>query len=250
MIYKCKKREYVLKLAEKLKDVTSIIYSLRLHETENINVIVGWVPIPMTNDDVHEELENIDGKVVKVTTKKNKGGLLSGIRIVSISKTMLKENPLPSYTTIKGSEICVTYTGQTVTCRFCAKTGHVQSNFTKKLQDFPQLGNQSTRITTQNADGLTMNRSNSTSSSSNEPINLSKRKRTFNNSYLKTTNVPPSKQTQMTSNSLNDKEDNYNKQSSTFLKTSGEVNLMRQLCFFSFLSPLAKFQCIKLVNVS
>ena len=65
----CKKREYVLELAEKLKDVTSI-YNLRLYETENINVIVGWVPIPMTNDDVHKELENIVGKVVKVTAKK------------------------------------------------------------------------------------------------------------------------------------------------------------------------------------
>ena len=37
----CKKREYVLELAEKLKDVTSI-YNLRLYETENIAVIVGW----------------------------------------------------------------------------------------------------------------------------------------------------------------------------------------------------------------
>ena len=71
----------------------------------------------MTNDDVHKELENIVGKVVKVTAKKNRDGLLSGIRIASIPKTMLEENPLPSYFTIKGSEIYVTYTGQTVTCR-------------------------------------------------------------------------------------------------------------------------------------
>ena len=208
----CKKREYVLELAEKLKDVTSI-YNLRLYETENINAIVGWVPIPMTNDDVHKELENIVGKVVKVTAKKNRDGLLSGIRIASIPKTMLEENSLPSYITIKGSETYVTYTGQTVTCRYCAKTGHVQSNCTKRLRDFPQLGNQTIRITTQNADDLTMNRSNSTSSSSNEPINLSKRKRTFSNSNLKITDVLPSKQPQMTSNNLNDIEDNNNKQS-------------------------------------
>ena len=71
----CKKREYVLELAEKLKDVTSI-YNLRLYETENINVVVGWVPIPMSNDDVHKELENIVGKAVKVTAKKNGDGLL------------------------------------------------------------------------------------------------------------------------------------------------------------------------------
>ena len=91
----CKKREYVLELAEKLKDVTSI-YNLRLYETENINVIVGWVPIPMTNDDVHKELENIVGKVVKVTAKKNRNGLLSEIRIISIPKIMLEETPCPA----------------------------------------------------------------------------------------------------------------------------------------------------------
>ena len=126
---------------------------------------------------------------------------------------MLEENPLPSYITIKGSEIYVTYTGQTVTCRYCAKTGHVQSYCTKRLRDFLQLGNQTTRITTQNADDLTMNRSNSTSSSSNKPINLNKRKQTFSNSNLKTTDVLPSKQIQMASNNLNDTEDNNNKQS-------------------------------------
>ena len=116
----CKKRDYVLELAEKLKDVISI-YNLRLYETENINVIVGWVPIPMTNDDVHKELENIVGKVVKVTAKKNRDGFLSGIRIACIPKTMLEEDPLPSYITMKGCEIYVTYTGQTVTLQVLCK---------------------------------------------------------------------------------------------------------------------------------
>ena len=43
----CKKGEYVLERAGKLKEVTSA-HNLRLYETENINVILGWVPIPMT----------------------------------------------------------------------------------------------------------------------------------------------------------------------------------------------------------
>ena len=131
---------------------------------------------------------------------------------------------------MKGCEIHDTYTGQTVTCRYCAKTGHVQSNCTKRLLDFPQLGNQTTRITTQNADDLTMNRSNSTSSSSNEPINLSKRKRTFSNSNLKTTDVLPSKQTQMTFNNLDDIEDKSNKQShSTEMVTQQENDPLSEI---------------------
>ena len=140
----------------------------------------------MTDEDVHKELKNIAGIVIKVAAKKNKDGLLSGIRIAitRIPKTMLEQNPLPSYISIKGNDIYVTYTGQIVTCMYCAKAGLLQSNCTKRQKDFPQLGNQTTLITAQNADDLTMNLSNSTSSSSNEPINLSKRKRTFSNSSL------------------------------------------------------------------
>ena len=48
------------------------ICDLGLYETENINVMVGWVPIPMTNDDVHKELENIVGKKVKIQPKRIK----------------------------------------------------------------------------------------------------------------------------------------------------------------------------------
>ena len=39
---------------------------------KNNNVIIGWVPVPMTNEGVHKELENIVGKVIKVTAKKVK----------------------------------------------------------------------------------------------------------------------------------------------------------------------------------
>ena len=91
----CKMREYVLELEEKLKSVTSI-YKLRLYESENINVILEWVPIPLTNEETKLEIEKKVGKVVRVLAKKHKDGLLSGIRIVTIPKTSLEQNPLPS----------------------------------------------------------------------------------------------------------------------------------------------------------
>ena len=137
-----------------------------------------------TNDDIQKELENVIRKVVKVTARKHKDGLLSGIRVVTVPKTLLERNPLPSYITVKGNKLYVTYAGQTVTCRYRGKAGHVQSDCTKKLEDFPQLGNHRTQNSSENTVNLTMNRSDSTSSCANEPINLSKRKQTFSHSNL------------------------------------------------------------------
>ena len=67
----CKTIQYVVELEEKLGNVKSI-YNLRLYEWENINVILGWVPIPMTNEEIKTEVEKKVGKVIKVTAKKHK----------------------------------------------------------------------------------------------------------------------------------------------------------------------------------
>ena len=45
-----------------------------------------------------------------------------------MNKNELETNPLPSYIFIDGFELYVTYKGQTVTCKFCSETGHVQMN--------------------------------------------------------------------------------------------------------------------------
>ena len=136
----CKTRENVMELFEMLKNV-SAIYKLRLYESENVHIILGWVPIPMENQKIQEEIEKQFGKVIKVTAKKYKDGLLSGVRIVTMAKNIVASNPLPSYLSIDGNELYVTYPGQTATCRYCGEIGHVQSNCTKRMKDFPLLGN-------------------------------------------------------------------------------------------------------------
>ena len=85
----CKTKEYVLELEEKLKSVTSIC-KLRLYESENINIILGWVPISLTNEEIKLAIEKKVGKVVRVSAKKHKDGILSGIRTVTIPKTSLE----------------------------------------------------------------------------------------------------------------------------------------------------------------
>ena len=72
----------------------------------------------MANEEIKAEVEKKVEKVIKVSAKKHKDGLLSGIRIVAILKTMIEQNPLPSYISILGNELYVTYTGQTVTYRY------------------------------------------------------------------------------------------------------------------------------------
>ena len=59
----------------------------------------------MTNEEIKTEVEKKVGKVIKITAKKHKDGLLSGIRIVTISKTIVEQNPLPSYISILGNEL-------------------------------------------------------------------------------------------------------------------------------------------------
>ena len=122
----CKTTQYVVELEDKLRNVKSI-YHLRLYESENINVILGWVPIPMTNEEIKTGVEKKVGKVIEVTAKKHKDELLPGIRVVTLPKTMVDHNLLPSYIFIVGNKLYVTYTGQTVTCRYCQEAGHMQS---------------------------------------------------------------------------------------------------------------------------
>ena len=55
--------------------------------------------------------------MIKVSAKKHKDGLTLGIRIVTIPQTVIELNPLPSYISIHGNELYVTYIGQTVTFR-------------------------------------------------------------------------------------------------------------------------------------
>ena len=60
----CKTRHNVLELYELLKEV-DFIYNLNLYETENINVLVGWVPIPMANEVIQKNIEMNYGKVLR-----------------------------------------------------------------------------------------------------------------------------------------------------------------------------------------
>ena len=111
---------------------------MRLYEPDYINVLLGWVPIPMSNDSIRQSIESVFGKVVKITEKKHEDGLLSGIRILSTRKDELDSNPLPSYIKIDGLELYMTYQGQEITCKYCGDTGHLQVHCEKRLLDYPQ----------------------------------------------------------------------------------------------------------------
>ena len=139
----CKKRENVLELFEILKKCDSA-YNVRLYESEHVNVLLGWVPIPLSNDIIKKSIEEVFGKVIKITEKRHKDGLQSGIRLISMSKNDVEMNPLPSYIYINGYELYVTYPGQAITCKYCGETGHMQAECKKRKSDFPALQKNST----------------------------------------------------------------------------------------------------------
>ena len=65
----CKKREITLELYKIFKKCDSV-YNIRLYQTEHVNVLLGWVPIPLSNDIIKKSIEEVFGKVIKVTEKK------------------------------------------------------------------------------------------------------------------------------------------------------------------------------------
>ena len=134
----CNTRKDVLELFKELKKVNTV-FNIHLYQSQFVTVVLGWVPIPMTNNLIKKEIEKQYGEVLDIQCKKYKDGLLSGIRLVSMQKSTLDQNPIPSYIKINSFEIYVTYPGQQSTCRYCSETGHEQSSCPKKLNDFPSL---------------------------------------------------------------------------------------------------------------
>ena len=86
-----------------------------------------------------QELEANFGAILKITDKKHSNGLRSGMRIVTMKKSDLQSNPIPSYIHVSSCEIYVTYQGQVITCKYCGEAGHVHSECHKRAIDFPAL---------------------------------------------------------------------------------------------------------------
>ena len=117
------------------------IYNLRLYETQNINIIINWVPIPTANETIQNFIEQNCGKVIKTADKKQRDGLRSQSRILVTSKNDIESKPISSYINVEGFELYVTYPGQLLTCKYCHEVGHVQSDCEKHLADYPSLNN-------------------------------------------------------------------------------------------------------------
>ena len=125
----------LLELYVKHKDI-EFIYKLALYEAVNINILLGWVPIPMPNGKKQELGANFD-TVLKFTDKKHSDSLRSDLRIVTMKKSDLQSNPIPSYIQVSDCEVYVTYQGQVITCKYFGEAGHVQSECHKRATDFP-----------------------------------------------------------------------------------------------------------------
>ena len=132
----CKRRDDVLELYRKIQAVSDII-KVKLYETDNIHVVVKWVPIPMSNERIKTAFENIFGPVLKIMQRKCKDGLISGVRILIMEKRVLESNPIPSYVHIDDNQLYVTNDGQNFTCKYCGNVGHKQIDSNKRAEDFP-----------------------------------------------------------------------------------------------------------------
>ena len=90
----CKKRKDVLELYDKPQKVDAVAF-VKLCEQDNVNVVVGWVPIPMPNEHVKSAFQTAFGPVIKVLRRKCRDGLVSGVRILIMQKDVLEKK---SYT--------------------------------------------------------------------------------------------------------------------------------------------------------
>ena len=123
---------------KKIQAVSDII-KVKLYETDNIYVVVGWVSIPLSNERNKNAFKNIFGPVLKIMQRKCKDGLISGVRILIMEKRVLESNPIPSYVHIDGNQLYVTYDGQNFTCKYCGNVGHKQIDCNKRAKNFSIL---------------------------------------------------------------------------------------------------------------
>ena len=86
----CQTRKNVLELCEKLR-IHEKIGITRLYESDKTYPAFSWVPIPFLNLLIQQRLEADYGKVLKVLRKKDKNGLLPGIRIITMNASDLKK---------------------------------------------------------------------------------------------------------------------------------------------------------------
>ena len=52
----CKTRQDTIQLYEKFKQI-DFVYNIRLYEFDNINVLLGWVPFPLSNEKIKRTIE-------------------------------------------------------------------------------------------------------------------------------------------------------------------------------------------------
>ena len=64
----CKARQDTLQFYENLKQV-DFVYDIWLYESDNINVLLDWVPISLSNDKIKATIEEKFGKVIKIKVK-------------------------------------------------------------------------------------------------------------------------------------------------------------------------------------
>ena len=89
----CKTRKDVLELYDKLQKMDAVAF-VKLYEQDNVNVVIGWVPIPMPNERIKSAFQNAFGPVIKFLQKKCRDGLVSGVRIIIMQKGVSEKNPI------------------------------------------------------------------------------------------------------------------------------------------------------------
>ena len=60
----CRTRKNALELYLKLKRI-DYVYYLSLCETGNVQVLIGWVPIPMPNERIKNHIQTNFGKIIR-----------------------------------------------------------------------------------------------------------------------------------------------------------------------------------------
>ena len=82
-MFTVKIKMYKVRIYKKIQVVSDVI-NVNLYERDKLRVVVGWVPMPVTNERIKTVLENLFGPVPKTVKRKCKDGLIFSIRILII----------------------------------------------------------------------------------------------------------------------------------------------------------------------
>ena len=117
----------MLTASGRVKDVTA-------YADSNVDVRLDFAPARFPESAIVDFLIENQGEILKSIRLKDPNGIQIGSRIYNMARSDLNQNPIPSFLYFGRYKFQVRYSGQQITCTYCADIGHKENRCPKKYK--------------------------------------------------------------------------------------------------------------------